>query len=361
MSRKRPDFIRNWHELEAPAAPPGSPEDFGFASEFAPAAGLAHLRVAHFRIPPGKRAYPPLAARDLEIFMFVLEGRPDLWIDGHLHRLAEGEGVCLVPGTGVAHSLINNAKSDARVFVMSEAFPRAMKLAHPRDPAADENLKTMGMHWDDAPKRKLGPNSGTPGDESGRKRGRPDYVIHWRDILSGNANRYPASTEDQGFNARFGRRVRFSRIGIHAELVKPGRRTSYPHAERDEEEFVYVVSGSIDAWNDGRIAALGEGDFIGWRAKTGIAHTMINNSEEDAVLLVGGEANRARNQYWYPFHPSSNEAVGELHWADHPKPKLGPHDGMPDALRARLPKKALRSAVVANEAARFLARSKTRK
>ena len=81
----KPSFIKNWREIEAPAAPPGASEDFGFASELATATGINHFRVAHLRIPPGTRAYPPLAMDDLEIFAFVLEGTPDLWADGYLH------------------------------------------------------------------------------------------------------------------------------------------------------------------------------------------------------------------------------------------------------------------------------------
>jgi uncharacterized cupin superfamily protein len=358
MSLKRPTFIRNRRELEAPAAPPGATEDFGTASELAEAAGLTHSRVAHLRIAPGLRAYPPLAMRDVEVFAFVLEGTPDLWIDGHLHRLKEGDGVCLHAGTGIAHSLINNTQSDVRVFAFTEAMRRNSRVVHPADSAANENLKAMGMLWTDAPRRKLGPNSGKPGDLSGRKRARPDYACQWRDILAKQANHYPNSDELQGLNARFGRRARFTRIGIHVELVKPGRRTSYPHAERDEEEFAYVVSGEIEAWNDGHITALGEGDFVGWRAKTGITHVLINNSDRDALLLVGGETNRQKAQVWYPLHPHRDKETGEAFWADHPKPKLGPHDGLPDALRARLPKAARRSALRANDAARFLGKRK---
>jgi uncharacterized cupin superfamily protein len=361
MSRKRADFIKNRRELEAPAAPPGATEHFGQASELAEAAGLTHLRVAHLRIAPGLRAYPPLAMRDVEVFAFVLEGAPDLWIDGHLHRLKEGDGVSLHAGTGIAHSLINNTRSDVRIFAFTEAMRRNSKVVQPADPGANENLKKMGMLWADAPKRKRGPNSGRPGDLSGRKRGRPDTVVHWRDILAEKANHYPNSDELQGLNARFGRRARFTRIGIHAELVKPGRRTSYPHAERDEEEFAYVMSGKIEAWNDGYITPLSEGDFIGWGAKTGVTHVLINNSDEDAVLLVGGEANRQKAQVWYPLHPHRDKETGEAFWADHPKPKLGPHDGMPDALRARLPKAALRSALTANAAARNLKPRKKKK
>ena len=358
---KRPSFIRNWRDSEAPAAPPGAAEDFGFASELTEAAGLGNLRVAQLRIPPGLRAYPPLAMRDLEVFAFVLEGAPDLWADGYLHRLAVGDSVCLTAGTGIAHSLINNAQGDARVFVFSLAMRRGEKVAQPTDSSASEQLAKLGMLWADAPKRKRGPNSGKPGDASGRKRGRPDSVVHWREILTTEQSRYPDSDEDQGFNARMDNRARLSRIGVHVEVLQPGQRSSWPHAERDEEEFAYVVSGRLDAWNDGYITPVTEGDFTGWRGGTGITHVMINNSEADAVLLVGGERSRAVNQFWYPFHPSRNKEIGKTFWADHPVPRLGPHDGLPDALRARVPAVRRRSAVAANEAARFLGKRKTKK
>jgi uncharacterized cupin superfamily protein len=363
MSRKpkRPDFIVHRAAIEAPAAPPNATEDFGFASELSAATGINHLRVAHLRIPPGLRAYPPLAMDDLEIFAFVMGGTPDLWLDGYLYSLKDGDGVSFHAGAGDAHSLINNGKTDAHVFVISEAFRRNSRVKHHRDDTADEDLKKVGMFWAEAPRHKLGPNSGKPGDGAGRKRALPAHVSNWRDILDAESQTYPNSTEHHGIDALFGRRARFSRIGIHFEVLKPGRRTSWPHAERDEEEFVYVVKGDVDVWTDGHIDAAAQGDFIGWKAGTGITHVVINNGDADAWLLVGGEASRTRNQFWYPFHSARNKEIAALYWADHPKPKLGPHDGLPDALRAKLPKAALRSPAAANEAAQKLTNPKKTK
>jgi uncharacterized cupin superfamily protein len=363
MSRKpkRPEFIVSTSAIEARAAPPNATEDFGFASELSAASGLNHFRVAHLRIPPGLRAYPPLAMDDLEIFAFVLEGTPDLWSDGHLHALEEGVGITFHAGTGIAHALINNGRKDARVLVMSEAFRRNSRVRHPRDEAADDDLKKIGMFWSEAPRNKLGPNSGKPGDRKGRKNSRPKWISHWRDILDKKAGTYPHSTEQHGLDALFGRRARFSRIGIHFEILKPSTRTSWPHAERDEDEFVYVAKGNVDVWTDGHIDPIKEGDFVGWKAGTGITHAVINNSAEDAWLLVGGEASRTRNQFWYPFHAARNKEVGDLYWRDHPVPKLGSHDGLPDALRARLRKSVLRSAAKANDAARSIGAKKAKK
>ena len=69
---------------------------------------------------------------------------------------------------------------------------------------------------------------------------------------------------------------------------------------------------------------MGEGDFIGWAGGTGITHVIINNSDEDAVLIVGGERSRMVNQFWYPFHPRCNKEIGEGYWADHPVPQARP-------------------------------------
>jgi uncharacterized cupin superfamily protein len=361
MNPKRPNFITGWREIEAPAAPPSSPEDFGFASELSAATGINHFRVAHLRIPPGLRGYPPMAMDDLEIFSFVLEGSPDLWADGHLHRLGEGDGVTLNARTGLAHTLINNTDKDVRLFVMTEAFRRNSRATHPLDPSGEENLRKMNMFWSDAPKRKLGPNNGEPGSNVGRKRGKPAFVAHWRDILKQKPNCYPDSDEDQTIDARFDNCARFSRIGMRVQILKSGRRTSWPHAERDEDEFIFVVSGEVEAWNDGHITPMAAGDFIGWVGGTGITHAIINNSDQDALVIVGGERSRLVNQYWYTFHPKYNKEIGTGYWADHPVPKLGPHDGMPDALRARVPKRLHGDPVRANEAARFLGKRPKRK
>ena len=349
--KSRPPFLKNWREIERPAAPPHATEDFGFASELSDAARINHLRVAHLRIPLGRRGYPPLAMDDLEIFAFVLEGTPDLWADGNLHRLAEGDGVALNAGTGMAHTLINNTEGDVRILTLSEPFRRNSRVMHPADPDLRADVEKIGMLWRDVPKRKLGPNSGKPGDPSAKKRGRPNYVAHWRDILDKDEGGYPGSTEKHGIDAKFGRRARFSRIGVHFEVLPPGRRTSWPHAERDEDEFVYVVRGDVQCWIDGWLHPMGEGDFVGFEAGTNITHVVVNNSDADALLLVGSEASRARNQFWYPYHPHRDKETGELFWADHPKPKLGLHDGLPDALRARLPAAARKDPVAANRAA----------
>lgn len=352
--KTRPHFLKNWREIEMPGPHKGATgEVFGYPAYFSVVTGLSRLKMMHLRLPPGTRANAPGAYRDEEEFFFVLEGAPDLWIDGNLHALKEGDGIAFNDNTGIAHTLVNNTDKDVRLFVFGEATRMFSQFACPLpdDAATNAHLRKAGKLWLEPPKRKLGPNTGRAGDLSGRKRGLPPYAANWRDILEKDEGGYPNSGELHGIDAKYGRRARFSRIGIHFEVLPPGRRTSWPHAERDEEEWVYVVAGEVETWLDGRLHRMTEGDFIGYEARSGITHVTINNSGQDALLLVGAEAGRMKNQYWYPMHPHRDKEIGELFWSDHPKPKLGKHDGLPDALRARLPKSALKNPITANRAA----------
>ncbi len=371
MMKKRPSFIRNWRELE-PSAPPqsSSGEVMGYLGSFADATGLSRLKIAHLRIQPGARSNVPGAYRDEEEFFFVLEGAPDLWADGHLHPLRHGDGVAFNDRTGIAHTIINNTDVDVRLFVFGEATRTRSQffVSQAADAKSNDMLKSMGKLWENPPRRRSGPHDaisdasrGAPSPKGSRKSKRPDYVANWRDILAPDEGSYPGSTEKHGIDALYGRRARFSRIGIHFEVLPPGRRTSWPHAERDEEEFVYVVEGDIDCWINGNIHKMSEGDFVGFEARTDITHVCINNSDKDALLLVGAEAPRARNQFWYPLHPHRDKETGTEFWHDHPRPKLGPHDGLPDALRTRLPKSILKNPVKANAAAMKLKPGKAKR
>lgn len=164
---------------------------------------------------------------------------------------------------------------------------------------------------------------------------RPEFIKNYKDLLDPDDCTYEGSDELLSFGAPVGRKLGLKKIGVHVEVLRPGRRTSWPHAESTEEEFAYVISGSPQAWVDGYVYDLVPGDFVAFPAGTGIAHTFINNSEQDVLLLVGGEATKADNKCIYPLHPKRNEEIKKKNflWEDAPQHHLGPHDGLPDMLR----------------------------
>lgn len=102
---------------------------------------------------------------------------------------------------------------------------------------------------------------------------RPDCIRHWRELEGPDDATYPDSPERFSIGAPLGRGLRLNRLGIHHERLPPGRRTSYPHAESDEEEFIYVLEGYPEVWINGYLWKLEPGDSVGFPAGTGICHT----------------------------------------------------------------------------------------
>lgn len=163
---------------------------------------------------------------------------------------------------------------------------------------------------------------------------RPDCIKHYQEVQEDDISCYKSSGSDEllSIGSPFGKKLGLTKLGIHHELLPPGRRTSWPHAESDEEEFVYVIEGAPDAWINGRLYRLNPGDGVGFPAGTGIAHTFINNTAQNVRLLVVGEATKPENKCYYPLHPKRNEEIKQKNflWENVPAQDLGDHDGMPD-------------------------------
>ncbi len=162
--------------------------------------------------------------------------------------------------------------------------------------------------------------------------GRHPAIVNWRAIEYGRPWQYDHHDEPMGFDAPFAGYFGLSRIGIHHQRLLPGRRTSFPHAEKTEEEFVYVIAGTPDVWLDGQLHRLGPGDAVGFPAGTGLAHSFLNNTETEVQLLVVGDRSRSDNRIVYPVNPERRPHHDDW-WDDAPARPLGGHDGRSDARR----------------------------
>jgi uncharacterized cupin superfamily protein len=160
-----------------------------------------------------------------------------------------------------------------------------------------------------------------------------EVVAPYTAIEGGDVNQYPDSEELLSISASYSDLFNLMRLGIHHERLPPGRRLCWPHAEADEEEFVFVIEGTPDLWLDGHVKRLKPGDGVSFRAGTGFAHTFLNNTDTEVRVLVVGEASRRRSRVHYPLHPRRNAEIGGRHWKDAPARPLGPHDCIPDKAR----------------------------
>ena len=158
---------------------------------------------------------------------------------------------------------------------------------------------------------------------------RPPFIVR-ADEVPGEVHRYRQSDESMGFDRPVSQATGMTKIGVHHLTLLPGRRTSLPHAESEEEEFMFVVSGEIDLWIDGVLHPMKAGDFVGFPSGTGICHNAINNGTAEAVLLVGGEASKDTNRIVYPVDLYRRDQLSPSGWwEDAPVGPLGPHDGKP--------------------------------
>lgn len=162
---------------------------------------------------------------------------------------------------------------------------------------------------------------------------RPPFILSASEVPE-RTHIYPQSTEPMGPTRRVGKAAGLVRMGINLQRLPPGTRSSWPHAEEDEEEFVYVIEGEVDAWVDGHVHRMVAGDLAAFPAGTGICHCFINNSDREVLLLVGGEAPKPNSRIFYPLNPSRrSDLKASQWWDDVPKHEQGPHDGLPDAMR----------------------------
>ncbi len=157
---------------------------------------------------------------------------------------------------------------------------------------------------------------------------RPEFIKHYKEIQGDDDSHYPNSDELLGISSDFGRKLGLTKIGVGLDVLPPGRRSSWPHAHSHEEEFVYVVCGHPTVWLNGETHLLNPGDGVGFPAGTGIAHTFINDTDQDVICLVVGEQHVPQDKCFYPMHPKRNEEISYL-WKEAPKPPLGSHNGKP--------------------------------
>lgn len=154
----------------------------------------------------------------------------------------------------------------------------------------------------------------------------PDFIRHWQELEGADDGHYPDSSELLSIGAPMGQLLGLTRIGIHHERLPPGRRTSYPHAESAEEEFVFVLEGEPDVWIDGTLHRLRPGTAVGFPAGTGICHTFLNNTNGEVRLLVVGEKPKRENLVHYPMNPE-HEKTRKDAWTGVTPRTLGGHDG----------------------------------
>ncbi|MCB8745860.1 cupin domain-containing protein [Rhodoferax sp. U2-2l] len=80
-----------------------------------------------------------------------------------------------------------------------------------------------------------------------------------------------------------------SHFGVNITTLPPGTISALRHAHTRQDEFVYVVSGCLVLLTDEGRTELSAGMCAGFKAGSGNAHQLRNESTMDAVYLEVGD------------------------------------------------------------------------
>ena len=78
-------------------------------------------------------------------------------------------------------------------------------------------------------------------------------------------------------------------FGVNLTRLKPGGSSSIRHAHTKQDEFVYILDGRATLITDAGRTALKAGMCAGFKAGTGDAHHLVNETDEDVVYLEIGD------------------------------------------------------------------------
>jgi uncharacterized cupin superfamily protein len=113
---------------------------------------------------------------------------------------------------------------------------------------------------------------------------------------AGSGTRYPAEHAApcrQRQWLRLGDAAALTQFGVNELTLQPGAWSSQRHWHSHEDEFVYVLRGSVVLVTDAGEETLGPGCAVGFPAGVEDGHCLQNRSAEPAVLLVVGSRHDA--------------------------------------------------------------------
>jgi uncharacterized cupin superfamily protein/GNAT superfamily N-acetyltransferase len=280
-------------------------------------------RVAphHIVLSPHCRTSSPHAESLEEEFVFVLKGNPHLWLNGYLYELREGHAVGFPAGTGIAHTLINNSDAEVHLLVIGERTKSDNLCSFPVNPELKEGCK---IWWGNPPKHELGPHAGLPGAVTSSDLGPlpPECLVYCPREPRRKPFHYPGDSESFGEGFRISDKVGLKALGIWYERLPPGKRSAFPHAHTHEEEFVFVIEGKPTIWLDGFAKQVEAGYFAAFPSNTGIAHVIINDTNEEVIYICVGESQDFPDEkITYPLNKLRQRECERKgwYWLDAPK------------------------------------------
>ena len=80
-----------------------------------------------------------------------------------------------------------------------------------------------------------------------------------------------------------------SNFGVNMTRLAPGAVSALRHAHTKQDEFIYIVQGRPTLHTDEGYTQLEPGMCAGFKAGSGNAHRLVNNTGDEAIYLEVGD------------------------------------------------------------------------
>ena len=98
-------------------------------------------------------------------------------------------------------------------------------------------------------------------------------------------------------------------FGVNITVVAPNSVSALRHSHSKQDEFVYVLAGQLTLQTDMGRVELSPGMAAGFRAGSGNAHRLVNESSSEAVYLEVGDRTQG-DEVTYPDDDLAARLVG---------------------------------------------------
>ena len=103
------------------------------------------------------------------------------------------------------------------------------------------------------------------------------------------------------------RAVDITQFGVNHVTLEPGSISALRHWHEAEDEFVYVLSGTLTLIDDNGEHTMEQGSFAGFPAGCANAHHLVNRSNASAIFIVVGSRKPGEERMHYP-----DDAIGPI-------------------------------------------------
>ena len=100
--------------------------------------------------------------------------------------------------------------------------------------------------------------------------------------------------------AQLAKAVGLTQFGVNLVTLEPGSASSLRHWHEAEDEFVYVLEGSVTLIDDNGEHVMSRASFAGFPASSANAHHFVNRTKEPATILVVGSRRPGQETIHYP-------------------------------------------------------------